>query len=122
MYNQAYKESEQRIKKIANKVETDNFQKREIKVITKPTKLKQHVLKLHTYKGLQFLEKLSPSCHPNKYKPKKFKTPFKCHSNKKFQRIYLRKDKPARANFNPVSMSGILGTNTPGVSRTYMLG
>lgn len=29
---------------------------------------------------------------------------------------------PARANFNPVSMSGILGTSTPGVSKTYMLG
>lgn len=29
---------------------------------------------------------------------------------------------PARASFSPVSMSGILGTNTPGLSRTYMLG
>lgn len=29
---------------------------------------------------------------------------------------------PARASFSPVSMSEILGTNTPGVSRTYMLG
>ena len=29
---------------------------------------------------------------------------------------------PVRASFSPVSMSGILGTNTPGVSRTYMLG
>lgn len=29
---------------------------------------------------------------------------------------------PARANFSPVSMPGMLGTNTPGVSKTYMLG
>jgi hypothetical protein len=33
-----------------------------------------------------------------------------------------RESKPARASFNPVSISGILGTNTPGVSKTYMLG
>lgn len=30
--------------------------------------------------------------------------------------------KPASASFSPVSISGILGTNTPGVSKTYMLG
>lgn len=32
------------------------------------------------------------------------------------------KEVPARASFNPVSTSGMLGTNTPGVSKTYMLG
>lgn len=33
-----------------------------------------------------------------------------------------RSAKPVRASFSPVSISGMLGTNTPGVSKTYMLG
>lgn len=45
-----------------------------------------------------------------------------CHRQRTSNSVIPGTLVPARASFNPVSMSEILGTRTPGVSRTYMLG